>query len=214
VLKTQLACWVRSFLNGFMESAHIRPNIEDCSSSDEFRRWYYLKSELVDFAKTNGIPSNVGKFEIADRIAAVLNSEPLPQPTKLSPQSRFDWANATLTPNMHITDNVSFGPNVRGFFKAHIGPAFVCNSDFMDWVRHHVGVSLSDAVDAWKMLEARKTDPDFQTRIRSHNQYNQFTRDILAANPQLSLEAVRQIWKAKRALPRPMTYQPSDLSLL
>jgi Domain of unknown function (DUF6434)/SAP domain-containing new25 len=197
-----------------MEPKLIRPNIEDCGTGSEFRRWYYLKSELVDFAKTNGIPFNGGKFDIADRIEAVLNFEPIPSSRKRRSTSRFDWANATLTPSLPITDNISFGPNVRRFFSSQIGPAFICNSDFMDWVKDHVGEPLSQAVDAWKILEARKSDPEFQTRIRSHNQYNQFTRDILAANPNLTLDAVRQIWKAKRKLPLPMTYRPEDLQLL
>jgi hypothetical protein len=196
-----------------MEPALIRPNIEDCADGTEFRRWYYLKSELVDFAKVNGIPANGGKFEIADRIEAVLNAEPLPLSKKRRKVSGFDWANEDLSLDTRITDNISFGPNVRGFFGRQIGPVFVCNSDFMDWVREHVGATLKEAVEAWKMLEARKSDPEFQTRIRSHNQYNQFTRDILAANPDLTLAAVRQIWKAKRALPLPMIYRESDLQL-
>jgi Domain of unknown function (DUF6434)/SAP domain-containing new25 len=174
----------------------------------------HLKSELVNFAKTNGIPFNGGKFDIEDRIAAFLDFQPLPPTKRRRPKSRFDWANSSLKLETLITDNISFGPNVRGFFKGRIGCAFVCNSDFMDWMREHVGASLSEAVAAWEMLEARKTDPDFQTRIRSHNQYNQFTRDILTANPQLSLSEVRKIWKAKRALPQPMSYKAQDLSLL
>ena len=197
-----------------MDQAPSRPNIEDCGSGDEFRRWYYLKSELVDFAKLNGIPFNGGKFEIADRIAAILSSMPLPPMSKRHSTSKFDWAKAELKPELPITDNVSFGPNVRRFFREQIGPAFVCNSDFMDWVREHQGSTLAEAIQAYKMLEARKSDPGFQTRIRSHNQYNQFTRDILAAHPDLPLEAVRQIWRAKRSLPLPMGYRPEDLKLL
>lgn len=194
-----------------MESVSIRPNIEDCGTGTEFRRWYYLKSELDDFAKTNGIPFNGGKFEIADRIEAALNNAPLPQRKKRNSTSRFDWANATLSSDVQITDNISFGPNVRSFFGSQIGPAFVCNSDFMDWVKEHVGSTLSDAVEAWRMLEAWKTDPEFQTRIRNHNQ---FTRDILTANPSLPLHVVRQIWKAKRELPLPMTYRSEDLRIV
>jgi hypothetical protein len=197
-----------------MEATNLRPNIQDCNSSEEFRRWYYLKSELVDFAKTNGVPFQGSKFDIADRIAAILDLQPLPTAKRRRPQSRFDWANSPLKLDTVITDNISFGPNVRGFFKNQIGPAFVCNSDFMDWMREHIGATLSEAAAAWGVLEARKADPDFQTRIRSHNQYNQFTRDILAANPDLTLSDVRKIWKAKRALPQPMTYKPEDLGLL
>jgi hypothetical protein len=197
-----------------MKLTETRPNIEDCDSASEFRRWYYLKSELVDFAKTNKIPFNGGKFEIAARIAAVLDGEQIPILKARRKTSRFDWANANLSLDTLITDNVTFGPNVRGFFASHIGSSFVCNSDFMDWMRDHPGSSLAEAVAAWRELEARKADPNFQTRIRSHNQYNQFTRDILAANPRLSLSDVRQIWRAKRALPKPMVYSPDDMALL
>jgi Domain of unknown function (DUF6434)/SAP domain-containing new25 len=200
--------------NKDMHTVPLRPNIENCTSGDEFRRWYYLKSELVDFAKTKRISVIGGKFEIAERIEAVLNSEPIPQAKKRHPISRFDWANASLHTELAITDNISFGPNVRGFFRRQIGPGFVCSSDFMDWVKENIGSTLSEAVDAWKMLESRKSDPEFQTRIRSHNQYNQFTRDILAANPNLTLDAVRQVWRAKRDLPRSMAYSQEDLELL
>jgi hypothetical protein len=138
----------------------------------------------------------------------------LPKLQKRRKISKFGWAKARLQLDTKITDNVSFGPNVRGFFANQIGPSFVCNSDFMDWVKEHVGASLAEAVQAWKMLEARKADPEFQTRIRSHNQYNQFTRDIIAANPGMSLADVRKIWKAKRALPKPMLYTEDDLKLI
>jgi hypothetical protein len=191
-----------------------RPNIADLTSSAQFHQWYYLKSELIAFARANAIPCAGGKLEISARIAAYIDGKPLPSLAKRKSASTFKWASAILSPQTVITDNVSFGPNVRTFLASQIGPQFVCSSDFMDWVRVNNGRTLGDAVEAWQALELRKADPAFETHIRSHNQYNQFTRDILQANRGLSLKSVRQIWKAKRARPGSMTYSAKDLDLL
>lgn len=192
----------------------LRPKLEDCGSAAEFRLWYYLKSELVDFVKKSGLPVRGSKSDLGDQVAAFLDGRRAPEFKKRKSSSRFDWANEKLTLATEITDNVSFGPNVRNFLKSQIGPAFTCNSDFMDWMKGASGATLEDAVEVWKALDARKMDPEFQTRIRSYNQYNQFTRDILAANPSINLDVVRRIWKAKRTLPLPMTYSKADLDLI
>ncbi len=46
-----------------------RPDIDACKDAAEFRQWYYLKEELVVFARANGLKTTGGKFDIADRIA-------------------------------------------------------------------------------------------------------------------------------------------------
>lgn len=37
--------------------------------SETFLSFYYLKEELVDFCRKNGLPTSGGKIEIAERIA-------------------------------------------------------------------------------------------------------------------------------------------------
>ncbi len=41
-----------------------RPDIDACPDSATFRQWYYLKEELVAFARANKIKTAGGKFSI------------------------------------------------------------------------------------------------------------------------------------------------------
>lgn len=51
-----------------------RPNLDKQLDGDTFRSFYYLKEELVDFCKENGLPTSGGKIEITDRIACFLDT--------------------------------------------------------------------------------------------------------------------------------------------
>ena len=51
-----------------------RPVLDKNLDGDSFRKWYWLKEELVDFCRENGIPASGGKTDIADRIAHFLDT--------------------------------------------------------------------------------------------------------------------------------------------
>ena len=51
-----------------------RPVLDRNLDSKTFRDYYYLKEELVNFCRENGIPVSGGKIEIADRIAYFLET--------------------------------------------------------------------------------------------------------------------------------------------
>lgn len=51
-----------------------RPVLDRNLDSKIFRDYYYLKEELVNFCRENGIPVSGGKIEIADRIAYFLET--------------------------------------------------------------------------------------------------------------------------------------------
>jgi SAP domain-containing new25 len=53
----------------------MRPNIDDISSGEELKKWYWLKAELVAFCKKMGIHYSDSKFEILERIALSLDAE-------------------------------------------------------------------------------------------------------------------------------------------
>ena len=42
--------------------------------SKTFREFYYLKEELVNFCRDNGLPVSGGKIELTERIAYFLDS--------------------------------------------------------------------------------------------------------------------------------------------
>jgi len=140
----------------------------------------------------------------------------LPSPKKIKPTSTFPWAQADLQLDTVITDNISFGPNVRNFLKPQIGKKFSCHSDFMDWVKSNTGKTLADAIQAWHALENRKNDPAFKRSIAKHNMMSQYVRDFLKDNSDCSFKDAVMYWKLKKKLPTKdgfIVYESSDLNL-
>ena len=146
-----------------------RPDFADLTTGQAFNNWYWLKSEMQDICKLLSLPATGRKFDLRDRIMYALDHDGalLPSPRRAKPESTFDWANAPLTLETQVTDNITFGPNLRGFLQQHIDRRFSCKSDFMDWVREHQGVTLEECIAQWYALYDRKQDPDFSAGDRS-----------------------------------------------
>ncbi|MHA7130711.1 DUF6434 domain-containing protein [Algoriphagus namhaensis] len=177
-----------------------RPKFSEMKTGQEFKSWYWLKSELVDICKKLGLSYTGGKFELRDRIAHELDhpGTPFPKKPKKATTSKFNWAREKLTLETVLTDNVSFGPNFRNFMKSQVGDHFYCHSDFMDWANLNPGKTLADAVDEWNKLEKRKEDPNFKRVIRPHNMFNQYLRDFFEATEGLKLKDAKKCWAAKK----------------
>ncbi|MEO0830543.1 MAG: DUF6434 domain-containing protein, partial [Pseudomonadota bacterium] len=127
-------------LNGMTD----RPDIAQCLDAASFRQWYYLKEELVSFARAKGLKTTGGKFEIADRIAYFLDhgTPPVEAKTRKKITSKFDWHSAPLTPDTVITDSYKNTQNMRRFMQRAI-PGFKFSIPFMDWMKANVGLTLA-----------------------------------------------------------------------
>ena len=139
------------------------------------------------------------------------------KPYRSKSRSRFNWSKEALSKATIITNSVSFGPNVRNWFKGQIGPKFVCHGDFMDWVRSNLGSTLGDAVDAWHALEQRKEDPKFRRDIALCNNYLRYLRAIRDQNPGLTVQQAMKCWHAKKLRPAidgMVVYEDTDLRFL
>ena len=196
----------------------MRPEFSAIQTGKDFDQWYWTKAELIGICKSAALPYSGSKADLRERIIYALdhNGQIKPAPIKTKKQSRFNWANAELNLDTIITDNVSFGPNFRGFMKKQIGARFQCHSDFMDWVRSNTGKTLADAALAWQELENRKKDPNFQREIAQHNRLAQYVRDFLADNEGKNFSDALNYWNKKRQLPAKgglVIYEPKDLDL-
>ncbi|MEJ8560998.1 DUF6434 domain-containing protein [Yoonia sp. GPGPB17] len=191
-----------------------RPDIADCPDAATFRTWYYLKEELVSFARSNGIKSTGGKFDVADRIAHFLDHgvPPAEKPRTQRATSNFDWHAATLTPETIITDSYKNTQNMRRFMHAAI-PGFKFSIPFMAWMKANAGLTLADAVQEAKRIDrdkkAGKKQPD-----QPHNQYNAYTRAYFAHVSDGSQQELRALWALRRERPGPYVFAPKDLELL
>ncbi|MEO1183900.1 MAG: DUF6434 domain-containing protein [Cyanobacteria bacterium J06636_27] len=195
-----------------------RPSLSNISSAEEFKNWYWLKEELISYCREVGIKTTGGKFEIAERIVNYLNTgetktHQIQEKSIKKPTSNFDWKNEPLNVDTIITDNYKNNSNVRRFFTEQVGKKISFSIDLMQWMKDNVGKTLGDAVVEWHRLQEIKKNPNYQSVIPAHNQYNQYTRDFLADNPDKSIKDARKYWKLKRSIPGELKYSKSDLLL-
>ncbi|MEM8536433.1 MAG: DUF6434 domain-containing protein [Pseudomonadota bacterium] len=190
-----------------------RPEIADCADAATFRCWYYLKEELIAFARDHGLKTTGGKFQIADRIAYFLDHGAAPTEVKAKrATSKFDWHSATLSDETVITDSYKNSQNMRRYMQSRI-PGFKFSIPFMDWMKANTGKTLADAVIAARQIaedkKAGKKQPD-----QPHNQYNAYTRAYFAHLPDGTQAEVRRLWALRRQRPGPYVFHPDDLALL
>lgn len=195
-----------------------RPDIANISDSADLRQWYWTKEELLNECRRCGLKVSGGKFLLLDRIAHFLDTgeQVFPGDKRAKITSTFDWHAAPLTLETIITDSYKNSQNVRRFFRAHAGQDFKFNIAFMAWMKANVGKTLADAVQAHLDFKNEAAQPGFASKIADHNQFNQYTRDFLADNPQMGMADVRHFWALKRALPSAdgrHRYAASDLEL-
>ena len=170
-----------------------RPEISACVDAAQFRQWYYLKTELVEFARANGIKTTGGKFEIADRIAYFLDHGVPPALVKAAKAtSNFDWQSETLTDATVITDSYKNGQNMRRYMQKSI-PGFKFSLPFMTWMKANVGLTLADAVNAAKQIEADKKAGKKQPN-QPHNQFHAYTRAYFENVPDGTKDELRHLW--------------------
>ncbi|MEO1289233.1 MAG: DUF6434 domain-containing protein [Chloroflexota bacterium] len=194
-----------------------RPAIEIIKTGDEFKRWYWLKEELVAYCREHKIPYSAGKFELIERIAYHMDTGEIPKPKRKKVTSKFDWHSETLTLETVITDSYKNTQNMRRFMQAQVGDGFTFKTPFMRWMKANTGKTLQDAVDYWHHFQEEQQADDFQSDIAHHNQFNQYYRDFFEDNPDLTTKEARRCWEYKRSLPMEdgrHRYEKSDLVAL
>jgi len=189
-----------------------RPKLDKNISESDFKEFYWLKEELVNFCRFVGILTSGSKTELEGRIIRFLNSSIIEKPKrKTKALSTFNWREEPLTRETHITDNYKNNQNVRRFFTEQIGKRFRFNIAFMDWMKANVGKTLGNAVDAWLEIEELKKMRTEPKKILPHLQYNRYVRDFLADNPEKSMQDAIKHWKVKKSKRGDNLYHREDL---
>jgi hypothetical protein len=194
----------------------MRPDITTIKTGEDFKKWYWLKEELVAYCKLIGLNYMGSKFEIIDRISEALDKglNALNKPKKVLIVSKMDWHRADLSLETMITDSYTNGPNTRRFFKEYCGEKFSFNIEFMAWMKANVGKTLKDGVEEWLRIKGKSKNKMIKKDIPKGNQYNQYMRDFFADNPNKTIKEARHFWQLKRALPLGLhKYERSDLEL-
>ncbi len=186
-----------------------RPNLDTKLDEKTFRDFYYLKEELIDFCKANGLPSSGGKIELTDRIAHYLNTrEIVPLISIHKPKVSGD----TITEDTTIEPDFVCSEKHRAFFRDKIGKSFSFNVAFQKWLKSNTGKTYSQAIEAYRDIIAEKKSNT--TVIDKQFEYNTYIRAFFADNPGKALNQAIICWKYKRAMPGHHRYEKSDLAAL
>jgi hypothetical protein len=187
-----------------------RPELTRELSSQRFREYYYLKSELVEFCRKEQLSASGGKAELASRIEAYLETGERIAATKPC------VGKSSICPEMSLTsvieENFRCSERHRDFFKSVIGDSFKFNVEFQTWLKTNAGKTYADAVSAYDEIAERKKTTT--TEIGRQFEYNAYIRAFFEANKGKSLEQAIACWKHKKSLPGHNRYEPSDLEVL
>lgn len=179
--------------------------------SKTFREFYYLKEELVNFCRDNGLPVSGGKIELTERIAYFLDTGKILKSTSTKTKRK---TNIPLEINEEsiIEPNFVCSEKHRAFFKAHIGNSFSFNVSFQKWLKCNMGKTYKEAIAAYyEILENKKKN---KSSIDKQFEYNTYIRDFFAHNKGKTLEETIKCWKYKKNLQGHNRYEESDLIVL
>ena len=186
-----------------------RPVLDKNTDSKTFRDFYYLKEELVDFCRKNGLSVSGGKTELTDRIAYFLDTGKALPASKVKKKAP---AICDITEDTKIESDFVCSEKHRAFFKQHIGNSFSFNVAFQKWLKTNTGKTYKEAISAYyQILEDKKKR---KTKIDKQFEYNTYIRDFFADNQGKSLEDAIKCWKYKKQLQGHNRYEKSDLVAL
>ena len=175
-------------------------------NSGTFRDYYYLKEELIDFCRENGLPVSGGKIEITDRIAHFLDTGEV---LSISITKKKAPVISGIDEDTRIETDFVCSEMHRAFFKEHIGNSFSFNVAFQKWLKSNAGKTYKEAIAAYyDILEEKKRG---KTKIDKQFEYNTYIRDFFADNQGKTLEDAIQCWKYKKQLQGHNRYERSDL---
>lgn len=190
-----------------------RPKLEKGLDSEIFREYYYLKDELVEFCRKEGLQTTGGKIEITDRIAHYLKTgERLVSKKNHSQSTSYTGNIGIITLDSKIEPNFKCTEKHRAFFKQEIGEGFKFNVVFQKWLKENTGKTYQDAVCAY--YEIQKLKQTKKTTIDRQFEYNTYIRDFFDDNKGKSLSEAITCWKYKKSLPGHNKYEKEDLKIL
>ena len=188
-----------------------RPKLSRDIDPETFREFYYLKEELVEFCRQNGLPVSGGKIELTERIAFYLETgKVLSATTKTT--KRKPTPTSELKRESIIEDDFICSEKHRSFFKKEIGDSFSFNVLFQKWLKSNSGKTYDDAISAYYEIIAEKKKGNLS--IDKQFEYNTYIRDFFADNIGKTLDDAIKCWKYKKGLKGHNKYERSDLSAL
>jgi hypothetical protein len=182
--------------------------LNDKLNPDEFKQYYFLKEELKDFCRAEGLKVTGSKQDLENRIIHYLaTGEELAEP-RCKQNSSLTLTEITL--DSKLGENFKCSEDKREFFEKHIGKSFKFKVKFQKWLKSNPDKTYRDAIDAYFEIQ----DSDEKTEIGKQFQYNQYIRDFFEDNSGKSLDDAIKCWTYKKSLKGHNRYEKSDLEIL
>lgn len=175
---------------------------------EEFKEYYFLKEDLKDFCRLEGLKVSGSKQDLENRIIHYLKTgEKLKEPviTKVS-----NKPHSKITLDSKLGDNFKCSEDKREFFENEIGKGFKFKVKFQKWLKANPEKTYRDAVDAYWEIQNSKE----KTKIDKQFQYNQYIRDFFEDNDGKTLEDAIKCWNYKKSIKGHNKYEKSDLEAL
>ena len=171
---------------------------------------YYLKAELVEICKKNGLPTSGYKENLLQYITDFIENKPI---NKIN----INKKNSSLEePKLEkiIDENYTNNEIHRTFFKKVIDEKFKYNVIFCKWMNENKGKkTYQNAIEVYnKILLDKKSGKKFE--IGKQFQYNQYTRDFFEDNLKLSRKDCIKCWNYKKNQQGKHKYEKKDLIAL
>jgi len=177
----------------------------------ELEENYYLKEELVAFARLLGVPHTGSKEDIKKNLTAFLSWREVvaSRATRArGPKLRVIRADALIDAN-YSNDEIH-----REFFLDAIGARFKYNVAFMDWMKANKGSrTYGDAIEKWHEIDERRKG-GAKADIGAQFEYNQYTRDFFKHNPGLGRSDCIRCWDHAKTKKGSHKYEAGDLEIL
>lgn len=177
------------------EAGSARPALTAAITGTELLRWYYLRAELVDFARQIGISTAGGKKELTDRLVAALDGQPIPPPTRVT-RSTSAPLEGELSLDSVIPPGQRCSQQLREFFVGQVGTQFRFDAAMRSFIADQSGATLGDAVNHW-----HRTRSDAPAPPAEQFELNRFTRQWYLEHPHGSREDLRRDWLIYRDTP-------------
>ena len=186
--------------------------------ASEFKEYYFLKEELKEFCKKEGLKVSGSKNQLEERIIYYLdtgksldNSRPIKNKNNYSKSnSKKATDSEEITLDSILGENFKCSEDKREFFERKIGKGFKFKVKFQKWLKVNPDKTYQDAIDAYHELQ----NSNEKTKIDKQFQYNQYIRDFFDDNDDKTLNDAIKCWKYKKSIKGHNKYEKSDLDIL
>lgn len=177
--------------------------------SKTFKTFYFLKEELVEFCRKNGLSTNGSKEDLNERISLYLDKG---IKTTTNKKAKKAIKIATITENSVIESPFVCSELHRAFFKEKLGKGFSFNVAFQKYLKENSGKTYNDALIAYRLIQQERKNS--KSKIDKQFEYNAYIRNFFEDNKGRSLSDAIKCWKFKKSLKGTNQYEKTDLEVL